>query len=53
MNTTTFRVGQTVQYLSYGELQTAIITRISASGEILFLDNGKWMHAISCARIGA
>lgn len=43
-----FKIGQTVTYSHYGVSQSAKITRMSESGEVLFLDNGGWKHAISC-----
>jgi hypothetical protein len=42
-----FAVGQTVIYTFYGKQETARILRLGDGG-ILFLDNGRWMHAISC-----
>ncbi len=42
------RIGQKVAYTFYGRAETATIIRTSASGKILFLDNGRWMHAESC-----
>lgn len=46
-----FKVGQSVEYVSYGAAKTAKIVRISDCGKILHLDNGRWMHAVSCKPI--
>lgn len=36
-----------VIYISYGVEKTATVSRISSDGKILFLDNGRWIHAES------
>jgi hypothetical protein len=43
-----FKVGQVVEYASYGAVKLAGIVRISNDGKILHLDNGRWMFAESC-----
>lgn len=41
------KVGNKVSYTFYGVPEIAIIIRIGETGTILFLDNGRWMHATS------
>lgn len=48
-----FKVGQTVEYTSYGVVKVAKIIRIGNDGKILHFDNGRWMHAESCKAIQA
>lgn len=43
-----FKVGQTVEYVSYGAVKTAKIVRIGGNEKILHLDNGRWVFAESC-----
>jgi hypothetical protein len=43
-----FRVGQTVEYISYGITNIAKVVRIGNGGKILHLDNGRWMFIESC-----
>lgn len=45
------KVGQQVTYTVYGKSETATIQRVSRDGKVLFLDNGRWMHAESCTVI--
>jgi hypothetical protein len=42
-----FKIGDTVQYYSYGILQSSTIESISSCSKILHLTNGKWIHSIS------
>ncbi len=43
---TKFKVGQKVSYSFYGVEETATVIRVG--GGVLFLDNGRWMHFVSC-----
>jgi hypothetical protein len=46
-----FQIGDTVQYISYGELKTGKILRVSSNGSLLFLEGNKWIHSISATLI--
>lgn len=42
--------GDTVAYSFYGKKEVAKV--IKASGSIVALDNGRWMHASGCKKVG-
>ena len=42
------KCGVVVSYTFYGRAEQAKVIRTSRSGDILFLDNGRWMHLESC-----
>ena len=37
-----------VTYQQYGKTYVQKVIRKSRSGKIYFMDNGHWMHAVSC-----
>ena len=43
-----FKAGQYVRYEIYGVPERAQVVRVGGNGAIVWLDNGRWMHAISC-----
>ncbi len=41
-----YEPGQTIRYISYGEVKTGVVARIGASG-IIFLTTGRFVFAAS------
>lgn len=43
----TYKSGMIVEYTSYGHILRATIIKVSDNGQILVLDNKRWIHATS------